>query len=61
MEFSSMKLIYSTHMDIPSTVVGWKSTSRHTVQISGVKKTKLTKCGQKLLINHLKLCLCMPT
>ena len=39
---------HSAQMDIPSTVVGWTSTSRHTVQTSGVKKTKLTRCGQKL-------------
>ena len=38
-----------THMEIPSTVVGWKSTSRHTVQKSGAKKTKLMRCGQKRL------------
>ena len=43
------------HMESPSTVVGWKSTSGHTVQKSGVKKTKLTRCGQKRLFNHLKL------
>ena len=35
------------HIDIPSTVVGWKTTSRNTVQKSMGKKTKLTRCGQK--------------
>ena len=44
----------STDVEIPSTVVGWKSTNRHTVQKSGVKKTKLTRCGQQLLLIHLK-------
>ena len=29
-------------------VVGWKSTSRYTVEKSGVKDTKLTRCGQKI-------------
>ena len=38
---------HNTDMEIPSTVVGWKSTSRHTVQNSGVKKMKLKRCGQK--------------
>ena len=37
---------HGTHMGILSTVVGWKFTSRDTVQKSGVKKTKLTRCGQ---------------
>ena len=35
---------HCTHMEIPPTVVGWKSTNRHTIQKSGVKKTKLTRC-----------------
>ena len=46
---------HSTHVEIPSTIVGWKSTSRHNVQKSGVKKTKLTRCEKKRLFNHLKL------
>ena len=44
------EVVYETtahNVGIPSTIVGWKSTSRHIVQKSGVKKTKLTRCGQK--------------
>ena len=37
---------HSIHMEI-STVAGWKSTSRHSVQKSGVKNMNLTRCGQK--------------
>ena len=39
---------HSTDKEMPSTVVGWKSTSRHTLQKSGVKKTKLTRCSKKI-------------
>ena len=39
-------------MELPSTVIGWKSISRHTVKKSGVMKTKLTRCGQQSRFNH---------
>ena len=39
------------HMEIPSTVVGSKSTSRHIVQKSAVKKRKLTRCSPNDFLN----------
>ena len=41
-------------------IVGWKSTSRHTVHKSGVKKTKLPRCCQKCLFTS-KTVVSMPT
>ena len=38
---------FSPRMEMPSTVVSWKSTSRRTVQQSGREKTELTRFGQK--------------
>ena len=52
--YRSVLLKHSIHLEIQSTVVGWKSTSRHTVKQSGVKTTKLTRCGQQILFNHVQ-------
>ena len=47
-------------MEMPSALVGWKPTSRNTVQTSGVKKTKLTRCGKTDFLSPESL-LVMPT
>ena len=45
---------HNTHVELPSTVVDLKSISGHTAQTSGVKKTKLMRCGQKRPFNYIK-------